>query len=133
MKFFVLIILLFLISCVYDPGDSFLYIVNRTSNDVYIVGERDVNELHRKPYELKTLMTGRIAVNDTMEVVQRGPNGWRRIFNDTKSGRIKLFIFNINSIETNKGDNPLIDKKSYELVSLTKDHLDSLNWVVELK
>lgn len=120
-------------ACIYDPGDSFLYIVNRTQADVYIIGRKTELLSKDSKYDGQAFLNSPLALDDTLEVAQSGPNGWKNIIKETQGGKIRLYVFSSDDLKVYKGNDTLIKKKKYKMVTLSREDLDSLNWVVTLR
>jgi len=101
---------MFLTSCIYDPGDSFLYIVNRTQADVYIIGRKTEMLSKDSKYDGQAFLNSPLALDDTLEVAQSGPNGWKNIIKETQGGKIRLYVFSSDDLKVYKGNDTLIKK-----------------------
>jgi len=123
--------LLFLSSCIYESFDSRLKIVNQTTGDFsldYSISDTipEYPSLSKTAYYLSDT----VGRKDTMSLDEADGKDWPFAIDGSKTKKLNLFIYSLDSIKKYKEIDTLINRKIYKRLEYSKEELEKSNWIV---
>jgi len=134
MKVLQILALLFLSSCIYESFDSRLKVVNQTDGDFslnYNISDTvpEYPSINKTAYYLRDT----VGRKDTMSVQEESWKSWPVVIDKSKTKKLNLFIYSLDSIKKYKEIDTLISRKIYKRLEYSKDQLEKSNWIVVVK
>jgi len=134
MKVLQILALLFLSSCIYESFDSRLKVVNQTTGD-FSLNYSISDTLPEYPSVNKTAYYLRDTVGrkDTMSVDEVNGKDWPFAIDGSKTKKLNLFIYSLDSIKKYKEIDTLLSRKIYKRLEYSKEELEKSNWTVTIR
>jgi hypothetical protein len=131
MKNYLIVLALFLSSCVYDPADSRLTIINNSKNGYFIITKVDT-ALSTRGYGARHFSEKDLLSGDTLDLIEPEANGWHIVFNSNQKAKLYIFLYNRDSIKKHRNIDELTKTKTFEMLEYTEGELDKLDWKVSI-
>jgi len=133
MKFYIVLIIVLFSSCVYDPIDKRLLVVNHQTNDIVIYWNSDtIPEFPSVNHTEVYLTNYGIRSNDSLWVPEDGAN-WPKYLDSAINKRLNLFVYNVDTIKKYNNIDTINIKKRYQRLEYSKQQLEKLNWRIVVK
>lgn len=132
MKIHQFLLILLLASCVYDPGDGRLEIINHTKHDIAVYWHSDTIPEYPSINETELYLRDKIMVGD--KASQPADNGnWPKFVQNSLNKKLNLFIYNVDTLKAYHSIDTLNIKKLYKRLEYTIEELDRLDWKVVIE
>lgn len=109
MKQYLVVSVLFFSSCVYDPGDAEIQVINNSDSDIGISWSTTKSP-SRYEIQLASSPEPRLRISDTVLLAETGANGWIRLIAKSPDRKVYFFVFYADSLAFYKDAYRLIEK-----------------------
>lgn len=134
MKVYQILALLILSSCTFESFDSRLKVVNNTNHEISInYNISDTVPVLPSASKTNYYLRDFISINDTMSVQEESWKSWPVVIDKSKTRKLNLFIYSLDSIKKYKEIDTLISRKIYKRLEYSKNELEKANWIVVVK
>ena len=129
--FFILTLIIFFASCVWDSSNGRVKIKNNSNHDisVQILSDTTLHEILTHPayYINNKIPHGEIR----MQIMPGRGRSMPSFIESSINKKLNVFIFSTDTIEKHGGFEHIIKHKLYKRYEFTEKELDYMNWIIE--
>ncbi|MBB5646545.1 hypothetical protein [Pedobacter cryoconitis] len=133
MKKYIIVLILFLTSCIYDPAPAIIEVVNHTDHNINILWNIDTVPEYPSINHTEYYYSNVLLVNDTLDAMENGASGWKRFLLNSKNKKVNFFVFSADSLKAHNSIDDLILKRLYKRLEYSEEDLIKSNWQVVIK
>lgn len=133
MKKYIIVLILSLPSCIYDPAPAIIEVVNHTDHNINVLWSIDTVPEYPSINHTEYYYSNVLLVNDTLDAMENGANGWKRFLLNSKNKKVNFFVFSADSLKARNSIDDLILKRLYKRLEYSEEDLIKSNWRVVIK